>query len=231
MKKPRKKIHRLESRHLTLPGCKLCVAFTNSALGRPEAGRRAHLGVVAKPLESYLDFVQWLVAADGLSSEDAQRLVRLAQEDPERADAVFEQALAFRDEMTGLCESLLQGRKPALEDMERINADVRRFQPRLQIAARDGAFTWTWEREATLEPVMWLLTSAAAELFTQGAYRFLRRCSGKRCSVLYLNYEPRRQDRRWCCMAVCGNVDKSRRYYEEKSARLRRRAIRSPEPV
>jgi predicted RNA-binding Zn ribbon-like protein len=199
-----------------LPGCKLCVAWVNSALPRPDAGQRPvsriHLGVVERDLKSYDDLVDWMVAVEALPQDKAEKLQRQAKTAPQEAAAVFAQAVELRSFLEGLCEKLRQRQVPTPADVEGLNSYLTAVQPKLVLTAQARGPSWTWSDSLTLTSVLWSLTCSAAELITTEARHRVRQCAGKDCTLLFVDYDPGR-NRRWCHMEACGSKVKGRDYY------------------
>lgn len=74
----------------------------------------------------------------------------------------------------------------------------------------DGTAHWEQRRDRT-DTALLAVAGAAADLLTAGPPGPIAACPGEGCGWLF---HDRRQRRRWCSMAVCGNRAKARQYRE-----------------
>ena len=162
------------------------------------------------------DLMTWLVTADLASIADMEEVQAIAA--PGELDVVASQARALGEWFRGLVYEY-QG-KPlpatAIEELGPLNrileqdyrfdqVDVRPFvrgrKPRsgLTLCSRRQ-----WHSpDSLLLPIAQVMT----ELVCEKSFKHVRECEGQGCTLLFLD-RSRRQTRRWCSIASCGNRTK-----------------------
>src|SRR5713226_4496299 len=84
-----------------LSGGSLCLDFTNTVDDRWTEVQREHL-------TSYRNLVAWAEQTQILSSEEAKQLLEVATRQPDKADAVLQQAIAIREVIYRIFAALAQ---------------------------------------------------------------------------------------------------------------------------
>jgi predicted RNA-binding Zn ribbon-like protein len=112
-------------------------------------------------------------------------------------------ARALRGALFGVIDAVLAGRRPAIADLETINAAaaVPAPAPRLALTATDV------RRESgapTVSQLLGEIARDAIDLLTGPQRELLRECAADDCSGIYVD-TSRGQTRRWCSTARCGN--------------------------
>lgn len=196
---------------MKLVGGDPCLDFVNTVGGRVVSGGGCL--VLADKLVGYADLVAWARHAGLLAEADARRLARRAGRRPREAAAILARARRLREALHRTLRALMQGRRPAREDLDLLNGEVASARGREALRAGEGAVRWEWmDPEARLDFPLWPVSRAAAALVTSDLAR-LRQCGGDQCGWLFLD-RSRNRSRQWCTMEDCGNVSKVRRFRE-----------------
>jgi predicted RNA-binding Zn ribbon-like protein len=191
-----------------------CLDFVNTVGGRVPADGGSL--VIADKLAGYADLVAWTRHAGLLAEAEARRLARRAQRRPREAAAVVDRARRLREALHRTLRSLMQGRRPAREDLDLLNAEIVSARSREALRAGRDAVRWEWvDPVGRLDSLLWPISRAAAALVTSDLAR-LRQCGGDRCGWLFLD-RSRNRSRQWCTMEDCGNVSKVRRFRKRHS--------------
>jgi predicted RNA-binding Zn ribbon-like protein len=161
-------------------------------------------------LASYERFTVWAEGAGVLTRRQGERLRATARAHPRRANAAFDrvqqvrwtlQALFTAAATDGVTESLLAQLNPLLaEALAHLTLTTK--GPRVQLAWRGLGEDLT----SPLWPVVW----AAVRLLDSAEAARLRVCGGVDCGWVYVD-RSRNGMRRWCEMATCGTLAKTRR--------------------
>lgn len=142
--------------------------------------------------------------ADLAAWADASRLTPTPELDPTPADVTA--ARRLRDALWRLAAARIDGEPPAAADLTALNAAAAHPPLAPQLTA-GGARRWA--AGATGGHLLATVAGDAVALFGGPQRERLRRCSGERCDLLYVD-TSRPGNRRWCSMARCGNRHKVR---------------------
>ncbi len=199
----------------------LCPHFVNTANAR----RRS--------IRSYADLLDWGQRAGALTSSDAQRLARAAEEAPAEAEAVLGRAQELRQLLERILLALLQHQGPAAADLEALSAargEVLAAQ-RLGPAAAAGGWLPYWGDRGgdDLDRMLWPVVLSAVDTLSPKWYRKVRRCASEACDLFLVDRSPGRA--RTMCRR-CGARSRSRKHYHRKVKPYRRelRSGRRMEP-
>jgi predicted RNA-binding Zn ribbon-like protein len=124
---------------------------------------------------------------------------------------------ALREPVRASLQAALEGRAPARETLEAINAFSRRApQARVARWQRGSSPTLALDfgNAGRSDVVLSALAADALELLTSPLRSELRACGAPGCVLVFLRDHPRRE---WCC-AACGNRARQARHYARTRA-------------
>jgi predicted RNA-binding Zn ribbon-like protein len=161
-------------------------------------------------------FLVWARLSGLLDKRETERAARLA----ETCAAAAERALASVKELRFALWALvtsLQQRKPAKPgDIFVINEWMRRLALSEEVAVKNGRVEFVPNRDIpALERIGLRVTAAALTLLKNPPAGRIKTCPGENCGWKFLDRSKNRS-RRWCDMAVCGNLVKAREYRARK---------------
>jgi predicted RNA-binding Zn ribbon-like protein len=192
----------------------LCLDFANTVDDRWMVVQRDHL-------TSYRDLVAWGEQAQILSGEESGQLLEVAARQPDKANAVLQQAIAIREVIYRIFAALAQEGTPADTDLAQLNEAFAYTLPHNLIVRHEQHFEWGWVfNQEALDYVIWPVVRSAADLLTSDTLSMLRICAAEDCVSLFMD-TSKNQTRRWCSMKGCGNRAKARRYIERKKQATR----------
>ena len=169
-------------------------------------------------LWSYAAFVNWSQHAGLLTSEEAERLRRMAADRPAEAAATVEQAIDLREAIYRILSAVAGDRSPDAGDLDRLNVSLAEAMPHLRVVQTADGFGWAWDGASdALDRMLWPIVWSAAELLHTAELAHVRECANDHCSWLFLDLS-RNHSRRWCDMRNCGNLVKARRHYARQTA-------------
>jgi predicted RNA-binding Zn ribbon-like protein len=197
--------HAAQAYQFDFSGGDLSLDFVNTLGDRP-IRQEEHL-------HAWRDLVEWAEQA-GLVSKRAAASLRAADGRGDTSRRVFARALALRECLYRIFQSIAAGRQPSRADLDALNGALSQAMAHSRVEPRGHEFVWAFANEdesadGFLRPVI----RAAAELLVSPARARVRECASDRCSWLFIDHSPT-QRRRWCSMKTCGNRDKVRRFYE-----------------
>jgi predicted RNA-binding Zn ribbon-like protein len=164
-------------------------------------------------LRGYPDLLTWGRHAGILTEQQADRLAHLAEDKPEEAARVLQEALMVRGALSLIFSAAAQDRAAEKTDLDLVNQALSRAMAHAQIIPGSDGYVWDWpEEDMSLDGVLWPVLRAAAALLVSGDLRRVRVCEGPNCGWLFLDTTKNRS-RRWCSMSSCGNRAKARRHY------------------
>jgi predicted RNA-binding Zn ribbon-like protein len=186
--------------------------FINTVTGRDQEPRDW--------LDSYARLLEWATLARLLPEKNLRALTKKLHNEPAAAARALSRAKELREELFALVSAVASGNAPsrkALAALRKywlagVEAHELRFENgRVLASISDGA--------ADFDLIAAVIAHRMIEHVMPQPIDRLRICSGANCSWVFID-SSKAGRRRWCDMAVCGNVAKSQRFY----ARTRKRA-------
>jgi predicted RNA-binding Zn ribbon-like protein len=174
------------------------------------------LNSVATPVDQPIDwldsgdgFVAWLAQADLVPTQALNALIKQAT--PGELDKVADQARALREWFRGFVRKHM-GRPlapKAIRDLKPLNVLLERDEMFSRIASHEGSNGHHLELQTTRrwrspESLLAPIGEALARCVCDEAFADIRACEGHRCALIFADH-TRRQGKRWCSMAICGN--------------------------
>ena len=178
---------------------------------------------------SYADLAAWSARAGLLSADEAGQLAGMAAGNPAALRAL-RQAVALRQVLFRVCSAVAAGAAPEPRALDSLNDAVAHALGMLRLAAGpQGQIAWAWGGDpGAPDRPLWPILRDAAELLTGAERVRVRACEGAHCDRLFVD-RSRNHSRRWCEMAHCGMLAKSRRHYAR--ARTARGSASAVEPA
>ncbi|MGH2495829.1 MAG: CGNR zinc finger domain-containing protein [Ktedonobacteraceae bacterium] len=198
-----------------LSGNWLCLDFTHTLQDRNNANRN-------EQLHSYSDLLAWGLYMRILQEEDAQQLLRIAEQHPQIASKILHNATSLREAIYRIFYNIAEETAPRADDMALLNTMLAQAMSHACVVdegKKDG-FRWNWSANSDadrLERINWLLVRSAADLLTSDKLHDARACAAEDCRWLFLDIS-KNHSRRWCDMETCGNQAKARRHYTRKKS-------------
>lgn len=185
-----------------------CVAFTRTTGWEARDREGDDLG-------SYGGLVDWAQDEGLVDGETAAALRSCAEERPEKAARVLEDATRLRAALYGTLTAVAREEEPPVGSLDQLNAVLRSAASHLRLSGEVRSYGWTFEASARehLEWPVWRVARSAAELLTAEEVERLKLCDAHDCGWLFID-ASRNRSRRWCDMADCGNRAKARRFRE-----------------
>ena len=185
--------------------------FINTVTGRDETPRDW--------LDSYARLLEWAEKVVLLPQSTLRALTKASQAQPAGASRALKRAKQLREALFLLATAIIAGKSPSADALDLLNEHWQ------AAAAAHGLHHEHHDLRLGLRADAIDLDLIASLI----AWRFvghvlpeprdrLRLCEGNNCAWLFLD-RSKAGRRRWCDMAVCGNVAKSRRFQSrEKKA-------------
>jgi predicted RNA-binding Zn ribbon-like protein len=189
----------------------LSLDFANTVGNRPS-------GKPDERLTGYATLVSWSRKAGAVTGEEADALLKRAEERPEEARAVLAEAIEFREAMFRIITAQSVGSEASEADLEIFNRTLSVALCHLRLVQRGQEFEWQFRGGANrLDTMLWPVARSAAELLTSHDLHRVRECASDTCTWLFVD-RSKNHSRRWCDMNDCGNRAKARRHYQRKKA-------------
>lgn len=162
-------------------------------------------------------FLTWARACGVLDTREKNEAARQAESCPVAAERVLASVKELRLALWGLIDAL-EHRKPAeTGDLSVINEWMRRLVLSEHVAVRHNKISFAINQDI---PVMEFpslrLTAAALSLLKDFPAGRIKTCPSHDCGWKFVD-QSRNRSRRWCDMAVCGNLAKTRQYRARNS--------------
>src|ERR1700680_3952787 len=157
-------------------------------------------------------FLAWARTCGVLDEEQQKAAARHAKDSPAAAERVLASVKELRFALRGLIDSL-EHRKPAKPgDLSVINEWKRRLALSEQVTVRGNKIEFTINRDiSALELPSLRVTPAALSFLKNLPTARIKTCRARDCGWKFVD-QSRNGSRRWCDMAVCGNLAKTRQY-------------------
>lgn len=198
-------------------GGSLCLDFVNTVAGRSgNLDKEKTLDYQDRPraekIDDYADLLTWSVKAKLMTETEAKRRLQAAKQKPLAAGKVLRRARILRESLYRLFKSVVEGWKPAAEDLKKLNQELIIARQHQTLAWTKNGCVFHWiESEDTLDSMLWQIAESAAETLTAEDLTRLRQCGGDNCRWLFFD-TSRNRSRQWCDMRDCGNLAKVRRF-------------------
>jgi predicted RNA-binding Zn ribbon-like protein len=161
-------------------------------------------------------FLAWARLSGLLDEGEKKQVARLIEGSPAAAECVLASVKELRFTLWSLL-SCLQHRKPAKpDDLSVINKWARRLGLSERVVARHNKIEFAIDPGiSVLELIGLRATAEALELLKNPPAGRIKTCPGENCGWKFVDRSKNRS-RRWCDMAVCGNLVKARVYRARK---------------
>jgi predicted RNA-binding Zn ribbon-like protein len=174
------------------------------------------LNSIATPVDQPIDWLDsgaglgaWLAQAELVPPQALNALTRQAT--PGELDKVATQARALREWFRGFVRQHM-GRPltpKAIRELKPLNALLERDEMFSRVAAHpdthdDRLELQTTRRWRSPDSLLLPIGEALARCVCDEDFGAIRACEGQRCTLIFADH-TRRQGRRWCSMAMCGN--------------------------
>jgi len=157
-------------------------------------------------------FLVWARTCGVLDEAEENAAARRAKDSPAAAERVLASVRELRFALRGLIDSL-EHRKPADPgDLSVVDEWRRRLALSQQIVVRRKKVEFTINRDISALELPGLRVTAAALSFLKNLPTArIKTCRARDCGWKFVDHS-RNRSRRWCDMAVCGNLAKTRQY-------------------
>ena len=197
---------------IELLGGRLCLDFVNTL--EPRIGPHPQ-----DFLNDYADLVEWGRHTEILREDEQQRLLHIANQQPEQAQRVFGQAVTLREAIYRIFLAFAHAEIPQRADLEVLETVFRDAMFHAHLMPTSEGLEWRVSTDGDdLEYVLWLVARSAVELLISEEVKKVKECPGLGdCGWLFLD-TSKNGSRQWCSMQGCGSRSKMRRQYARKRA-------------
>jgi predicted RNA-binding Zn ribbon-like protein len=198
------------SRALELGERILCLDFANTLQWHASENPQENL-------RTYHDLVKWSRNEGLLSEDEAQKLIRQADQDSIDAEKALKKARELREAIYRIFSSVAAGSVPENKDLNIINKNLSKAMTRSRIVIKGKDFAWDFGEDKDV--LDWMLDSvvrSSADLLVSDQLNRVKECADDRgCGWLFVD-RSRNRSRKWCDMKDCGNRAKAKRFYERR---------------
>ncbi len=192
-----------------------CLDFVNTVSGRVASGRllEGHdYGdrILVERLGSWSDLTDWAAHAKLLDRALVERLRSASDASAEASGRALSHAVALREALYRIFKAVVEGWTPPATDVQRLNQETAALRASEELVWDGLRPELAWRGDELAYP-LWRVVRSAESLLTSSALDRVGQCPGDNCGWLFLD-ASRGGRRRWCDMAVCGNLAKVRRH-------------------
>jgi predicted RNA-binding Zn ribbon-like protein len=190
----------------------LCLDFVNTLDNRPLPDRRKEL------LPTYRDLADWAVQAGALSPLQRTSLLREAGIHPKAAEQALSKAIALRECLYRIINSILRNRRATSDDLMAFNAYQGEAFSNLQLKPARSGYRFGWKDDPSrLDSILWPIVRSTSDLLTSPDLENVHECDMASCRWIFVD-RSKNHRRRWCDMKVCGNRAKARKFYHRQTS-------------
>lgn len=197
---------------LSLVGGALCLDFANTLEWRGTDHS-------ADALASYDDLARWTVHVGALTASVGASLRQRAEKEPMAASRAFERGIAWREALYRVFSAIAAYGEAADRLLDEAAGSMIPLLAATRLTVQSCTVHRAWrgdldDPERVLSPIAW----SAHDLLLGKDLALVRECNSADCHWLFID-RSRNRSRRWCGMAICGNVEKARRFRRKHAAR------------
>jgi predicted RNA-binding Zn ribbon-like protein len=173
------------------------------------------------PERRYRFLVSWGRQAQWISGGDGKRLMRVASQQPSRAESVVRRATRLAEALRTIFRDAAEGKPPPSVPLGVFDRELAAAFRHARLRPGASAYAWEWGTDTVApDQILWPVVRSAADLLVSDGLSRVKVCASASCRWLFLD-SSKNGRRRWCDMKSCGNREKALRY------RRRRRAAAS----
>lgn len=192
-----------------LLGGRLCLDFVNTVEGR----------ISRQPVEFLTDYsslLRWAYHVGLISEETHRALLEQAGQQPVRAAARYQEAVALREAIYRIFLASSQEHRPPPGDLKRLRDIYVEGLSHAELSVDEAGIGWTWATERELAGVNWAVARSALEVLISPDVGRVKQCPGcGDCGWLFFD-TTKSGTRQWCSMEGCGSRAKMRRHYQRQ---------------
>jgi predicted RNA-binding Zn ribbon-like protein len=157
---------------------------------------------------AWSEFVGFLVRAQVVTEDRAERLRPLARSEPLVVDAIGLKVSRLQECVRAIFASVAEKKAYPKPWVEPINEILRMTEGHDELVVNGNAWKLQFvARENGLEWLLAAIARSAAEVIGEGTDAPVRRCANAECRLFFCD-DSRTGRRKWCSMSVCGNRHK-----------------------
>jgi predicted RNA-binding Zn ribbon-like protein len=165
-------------------------------------------------LESFDDFISWLVQANLLTNVQAD--VAGAELTHKERTVLLEQAKTFRTTLRGLAARIVARKPIPTSIITVINQFLSQRPGYPQLVRRKSGFEQRFHSAAApVHNLLAPLAETAGDLLCRADFDLIKKCRNPAC-ILYFYDTTKNHTRNWCSMQMCGNRIKVAAHYQRK---------------
>ncbi|HKQ14385.1 MAG TPA: CGNR zinc finger domain-containing protein [Steroidobacteraceae bacterium] len=186
--------------------------FVNTVTGRDQQPRDW--------LDGYARLLEWATLVRLLPEKNLRALTKKLQSEPTAAARALTRAKELREELFALVSAVASGNAPPKSALAKLREHWLAGSEAHELRFESGQVVADIRADAAdLDLIAAMVAYRMVEHVMPQPVERLRMCGGENCSWVFLD-SSKAGRRRWCDMAVCGNVAKAQRFY----ARTRKKA-------
>lgn len=165
-------------------------------------------------LESFEDFISWLVQANLLTIAEADAAG--AELNQKESTSLLQQAKILRTTLRELAARIVARKPIPRSAINLINQILSQRPGYPQLVRRKGGFEQRFHSAAApVHNLLVPLAEVAGDLLCRADFALIKKCGNPAC-ILYFYDTTKNHTRNWCSMQTCGNRIKVAAHYQRK---------------
>ncbi len=163
-------------------------------------------------LTNYAGLAKWAHLAGLIDELEYKKAIKAAVRNPLIADRIYAEASELRFAFLRLLHAVKDGASAMADDLIVVNRWIRHAAEAFQLRQVSRTFRQDWSANTPILEKPLLAAARAVGLFLEGTdFDKLKICALPTCGWFFIDVSKNGR-RRWCDMAVCGNLAKARRF-------------------
>lgn len=187
--------------------------FVNTVTGRDQTPRDW--------LDSYARLLEWSTLVRLLPEKNLRALTKKLHNEPAAATRALTRAKELREDLFALVSAVASGNAPPKSALAALREHWLAGIEAHELRFENGCVVANVRPDATdFDLVAAMVAYRMVEHVMPQPVERLRICGGANCSWVFID-SSKAGRRRWCDMAVCGNVAKAQRFYARSRKKVR----------
>jgi predicted RNA-binding Zn ribbon-like protein len=187
--------------------------FVNTVTGRDQTPRDW--------LDGYARLLEWATLVHLLPEKNLRALTKKMHSEPAAAARSLTRAKELREELFALVSAVASGDTPPKSTLATLREHWLAGSEAHELRFENGRVVAEIRADATdFDLIAAMVAYRMVENVMSQPVERLRMCGGVNCSWVFID-SSKAGRRRWCDMAVCGNVAKAQRFYARSRRKVR----------
>jgi predicted RNA-binding Zn ribbon-like protein len=201
-----KRAEQVSAQEFDISGGNLALDFANTVSRRRSEQPVEHL-------LSCSDLIRWANQAGIISSAEANRIIRRAENNSKQTTKALQGVIELREAVFRIFSAIAVNQRPPNHAFHVLDLAFKNLSRKAELIWASSGAEWRWaDEDDNPEKILWEVVRSCLDLLMSSRRQRVRECEAETCAWLFMDHS-KNQSRRWCDMKVCGNREKVKRFY------------------